>query len=127
MRTHQHPKHHPLYAGIVAVAEATMNSEAQIDKALADTATLLAIAIEEHRKTGLPATEAQPAIERIGGAMHSLIDSRRHVITAHASFGLTAAKLGATPEAFGDWWPCPQPPKNGIEEGAGLHAVATAA
>jgi hypothetical protein len=99
-----------IFEQVKTVSAAVLASEGEIDDSLAATARMIAQALDAHRAVGIPAHVVQPALDHMGEAFLGQLESRRQIALAHLEFGRTAARLGATPEAYGDWWPCPQFP-----------------
>jgi predicted nucleic acid-binding protein len=101
------PLDHPHYEAIRTVAAAVLSSEKQLDDCILSALVLMSTTISTVEKEGLPRQSVQPAIDRIEAAVESLLTTRREIIATHQEYGKLAHGLGASPEAFGDFWPCP--------------------
>jgi hypothetical protein len=97
------------------VARATIAGEKATDATLRGLADLVSTTTAQAEAINLPPSATQPALDHLQTAITAAFDSRRAVVLAHHEFGVLARKLGASPEAFGDLWPCPQFPKSGDE------------
>jgi len=100
---------------ITAVAHATIVGEKTTDATLRGLADLISTTTTQAEAINLPPSATQPALDYLRTAMMAAFDSRRAVVMAHQEFGVLARRLGASPEAFGDLWPCPPFPKNSGE------------
>lgn len=113
---------------ITSVAHATIAGEQGADGAIRSLASLVVVATNEAGRVGLPPHSTQPAFEHLRAAINSAFDARASVIAAHEEFGRIAGKLGATPQAFGDLWPCPKFPSGAASAAAViLHPASQAA
>lgn len=114
----------PHLDAITLVAKATIAGERATDDALRNLADLVSMTTSQAQAIQLPPHATQPALDHLRTAMIAAFDSRRAVVMAHQEFGALARKLGASPEAFGDLWPCPTFPRGAAEPAPLLRAAA---
>jgi hypothetical protein len=96
---------------IITVARATLAAELATDANLRQLAELVGTTSAQTAAINLPFYATQSAFEHLRTAMNAAFDNRSAIVAAHQEFGALARKLGASPEALGDLWPCPPFPK----------------
>ena len=92
------------------------NSEAEIDRALASSASLLAAMAQARVETGSPLATGQTAIMRLVRSLSSLSDARADLVRTHGEL----LKVG---EARADFAGGPSECPNGLADSAPLRAV----
>lgn len=102
------------------VATSLFDAENRIDAAISSTTALIATILEARADAKLPAVIGQEALDSLGAAVNSLLQSRRQVVEAHAGLDVARTQIGLEAIAWGDQFPKPPP----IEAEGGLRAVS---
>jgi outer membrane protein TolC len=96
------------------VATSLFEAEDEIDQAITRTSSLMIKILEARQDAKLPAIIGQEAIEAVGAAVSSLVQSRRDILQAHAGLEVAREQIGVPPQAWGDVFP--KPPPSGSEK-----------
>jgi hypothetical protein len=99
---------------IITVARATIAAEKTTDANIRQLAELIGTTSAQAQTMDLPFYATQPAFDHLQVAMAAAFENRSAIVAAHQELGALAKKLGASPESFGDLWPCPEFPKGTI-------------
>lgn len=89
------------------VATSLFDAENGIDTAVSSTAGLIVTVIEARAEARLPAVIGQDALDSLGAAVSSLIQSRRQVVEAHMGLDVARVQIGLEAISWGDQFPKP--------------------
>ena len=91
------------------VAASLFEAENEIDSAVTSTTGLIESIIAARAEAKLPAVIGQDALDSLGAAISSLIQSRRQIIEAHQGLDVASQQIGLGAVAWGDQFPKPAP------------------
>ncbi|WP_156353229.1 MULTISPECIES: hypothetical protein [unclassified Sphingomonas] len=91
---------------ITTVAVNILATERAIDNALARAASTMASVLDTRPQT-MAAADIQPHIDRLLQMLGGISDQRAELLRFHGAMGKLAEREGYSPQAHGDWWPCP--------------------
>lgn len=91
------------------VADSLFAAENDVDAALASAAGLISRMVGARAEANLPVVIGQEALEAMGAAVASLIQTRRQVIDAHEGLATIQTQIGLGTVAWGDQFPKPPP------------------
>lgn len=97
------------FAGVVAAD--LKQTEAAIDHAIAQVATLMNTLVTGRMNADLPAAAGQQVIAKVSEAVAAVIEGRQQVVVAHRMLEVTGKKLGVEPSLGGPFEPKPDLPK----------------
>lgn len=101
------------------VATSLFAAENGIDSAVTSTAGLIVKVLEARAEANLPAVIGQDALDSLGAAVTSLLQSRRQVVEAHRGLDVARGQIGLDAISWGDQFPKPPP----SESERGLRSV----
>jgi hypothetical protein len=105
------------------VATSLFEAEDEIDQAITRTSGLMIKILQARQEAKLPAIIGQEAIEAVGAAVASLVQSRREILQAHAGLDVAREQIGVPTRAWGDVFPKPAPSGSDQQEGT-IRAVS---
>lgn len=91
------------------VANSLFVAEKDLDAALGSAAGLISRIVEAGDRARLPAVIGQGALDALGDAVASLIETRRKMIEAHGELATASEQIGLGAVAWGDQYPKPPP------------------
>lgn len=97
------------------VANSLFVAEKDLDSAIGSAAALITRFVEARERANVAATIGQDALESLGLAVTTLIDTRRKMVEAHNGFAVASEQIGLGAVAWGDQFP---KPKTSIAEAA---------
>lgn len=106
------------------VATSLFHAEDEIDSAVASTAGLIVTILAARSEAKLPAVIGQDALDALGAAVGSLLQSRRQVVEAHKGLDVARGQIGLDVVSWGDQFPKPAVGAAGEPAVATLRAVS---